>query len=248
MNKDILFGQRFWDKSAPYFGRTRGTKFIVYPALKRLCGIVKDKRILDIGCATGELAIDLARAGADVVGIDFSRKMIEIAIKDARHRRVGQVKFLAADARDLKIIDNQKFDLIIINVLFPHLKEKKDIEKVLREAVNRLEKGGKILLAEPHPCFDYLLRAEVFKGNGTSYFQSGKPYEFEMKVIGNRKRLKSVAYHWLIEDYVSAVHDAGLVIKNIYEPRPLKSAAEKFPKWYRGKMDYPSYIIFEIEK
>jgi len=249
MAKDIIIGKRFWDRSAPYFGRTRGTKFIVYPALKKLCGPVRGKTILDIGCATGELSIYFARKGAGVIGIDFSPKMIEIATKNSEEKGARGIKFLVVDARDLKILGEKKCDIIIINVLFPHLKQKKDIERVLMEVSGKLKSGGRFLLVEPHPCFDALLRMEVFrKADGTSYFQSGKPYEFEMGIIGNKRSFKSVAYHWLIEDYTSVIQRAGLTIKKIHEPRPLKSSAQKFPEWYKEKMGYPSYIIFEIEK
>ena len=250
MSKDVVNGKKFWDKSAKYFGRSASTKFIVYPALKKLCGPLKGKNILDVACATGELSIFLAKKGANVVGIDSSQKMIEIAHQRARKQSLTNIEFLVKDAKKLEIFSKKKFDLIIINILFPHLKIKSDIEKVLKGLTDRLLNGGTILLAEPHPCFDFLMRKEILGGREKtrSYFQSGKPYEFTIEIVDGKKELRSVAYHWLIEDYASAIKSSGLIIKNIHEPRPVKSAALKLPEWYKERAGFPSYIIFEIVK
>lgn len=201
MSKKILTGKEFWNKSASYFGRTINSKSLVYPMLKKLCGQIKGKKVLDVGSATGKLAIDLAKSGARVTGLDFSEEMIKTAQRNAKNESVKGVEFVVADAKDLDFLQPTKFDIIIINILLPHLKTKEEIEKVLKEVRKTLKGDGRILLAEPHPCFDYLLRKEIFKNNGeTSYFQSGKPYEFKIEVAKSGKSLKSVAYHWTIED------------------------------------------------
>lgn len=245
----MLKGKMFWDKSAPYFGRTENSKYIVYPALKKLCGTFKSKKILDIGCATGELSIDLANKGAKVVGLDYSEKMIEIAQKRAEKKEVKWAKFLVADAKNLEVLATEKFDIIIINVLLPHLETKREIERVLNGVRMRLKNDGQVLLAEPHPCFDYLLRKEIFSKDGeTSYFHSGKPYEFRIVLEKSGEKLSSIAYHWTLEDYVSAISNSGLVIKNLYEPKPVKSLAKKSPKLYKRMTNYPTYIIFELGK
>lgn len=40
---------------------------------------VKGKRVLDVGCGPGLYSVILAKAGADVVGVDFADEMIQIA-------------------------------------------------------------------------------------------------------------------------------------------------------------------------
>src|SRR5271165_2507201 len=46
-----------------------------------LCGA----RVLDAGCGTGALAVELARRGADVLGIDVSPSLVELARSRALH-------------------------------------------------------------------------------------------------------------------------------------------------------------------
>ena len=48
-----------------------------------LCGDVRGKRVLDIGCGSGRYAVEFARRGAQVVGIDFASAMLEVAAKAA---------------------------------------------------------------------------------------------------------------------------------------------------------------------
>ena len=90
----------------------------------------KGQVILDIGCGTGQLTAELAKDGADVIGIDFSAEMIEKAIKN-----YPDVNFHVADATDL-IYENY-FDTVFSNAVFHWIKNQdallKNIYKVLRD-------------------------------------------------------------------------------------------------------------------
>ncbi len=54
-------------------------------------------RILDAGCGTGALAVEAARRGADVVGVDVSPQLISIACERAPKDVHGRVKFMSGD-------------------------------------------------------------------------------------------------------------------------------------------------------
>ena len=49
--------------------------------LIRLAHPQPDDRALDVCCGTGDLALGLARRGAQVVGVDFSERMLEVATR-----------------------------------------------------------------------------------------------------------------------------------------------------------------------
>ena len=55
------------------------------------------RRILDAGCGTGALAVEAARRGADVVGIDVSPQLISIACERAPRDVHGRVQFMSGD-------------------------------------------------------------------------------------------------------------------------------------------------------
>jgi 2-polyprenyl-3-methyl-5-hydroxy-6-metoxy-1,4-benzoquinol methylase len=65
--------------------------------------------VLDLACGTGRLAIPLAQKGLEVVGLDASVPMLELA----RHKSADlPIQWIQGDIRDFQL--NQTFDLIIM--------------------------------------------------------------------------------------------------------------------------------------
>jgi len=58
------------------------------------------KRILDAGCGTGALAVELATRGATVVGVDISPQLVDIAKKRLPDHLADQITFQAGDMLD----------------------------------------------------------------------------------------------------------------------------------------------------
>lgn len=76
---------------------------------------IESGRILDVGTGPGHLPIEIARRRPRVRidGIDLSRKMIEMARKNAGDAGVlGQVRFEVADANKLRFEDNL-YDMVV---------------------------------------------------------------------------------------------------------------------------------------
>ena len=69
--------------------------------LLREAGDPTARRCVDVCCGTGDLALTFARAGASVVGVDFTSEMLAIAEK----RRTGPVRFVEGDALRLPLAD-----------------------------------------------------------------------------------------------------------------------------------------------
>ncbi len=70
----------------------------------------KGKKVLELGCGTGELACGLALAGANVTAIDFSSTSIKKAKKTAK--RLG-TNVLFKEKNILEFSSKQKFDVIV---------------------------------------------------------------------------------------------------------------------------------------
>lgn len=112
-----------------------------------LINIKKGTRILDLGCGRGDLAIECARRGAKVTGIDYSEDGIDIArnaLKKQKKNIQENVHFFRMDAKNLKFTDNS-FDLITSFDVFEHL-FKEELEAVMNEISRVLKTGGKLLI------------------------------------------------------------------------------------------------------
>jgi|SRR5581483_4856552 len=92
-------------------------------------------RVLDIGCGPGIKSKYLLDKGLDIVGIDFSEKMIEIA-----KREVPLGKFYVKDIYDLKSFD-EMFDGIFAQAVLLHV-PKNRIKEVLKNLVAKLNTQG----------------------------------------------------------------------------------------------------------
>ncbi|MCG5431511.1 class I SAM-dependent methyltransferase [Mycobacterium sp. MYCO198283] len=97
-------------------------------------------KVLDIGCGTGEHSILLARAGYDVLGVDFAPHAVERARANAAARGVD-VRFAVADALDLP--GDMLFDTVVDSALF-HVFGDADRRRYVRSLHSVTGPGGAV--------------------------------------------------------------------------------------------------------
>jgi 2-polyprenyl-3-methyl-5-hydroxy-6-metoxy-1,4-benzoquinol methylase len=69
-----------------------------YAMALQWCGDLTGKRVLDVGSGSGRYAVEMARRGADVVGLDFAPAMVEMSQKAAAEAGVAEsCRFEAVD-------------------------------------------------------------------------------------------------------------------------------------------------------
>ena len=119
--------------------------------LSELAGPVEGLRVLDVGCGTGTWALELARNGAQVTGLDASPAMLEVARRKAAGAgfrsgdatAAGWVQFVQGDARRLPFPE-AGFDLVT-SVLM--LEWSGDPVGVWREMARVVRPGGRVVAA-----------------------------------------------------------------------------------------------------
>jgi demethylmenaquinone methyltransferase/2-methoxy-6-polyprenyl-1,4-benzoquinol methylase len=92
-------------------------------------------RVLDACCGTGDLALEDLRAGGDVVGLDFSERMLERA-----RRKSDAIEWVQGDATDLPYEDGS-FDAVTVGF---GIRNVADLELGLRELARVLVQGGRL--------------------------------------------------------------------------------------------------------
>jgi S-adenosylmethionine-dependent methyltransferase len=104
--------------------------------------------ILEIGAATGAYTVPLAKKGYRVTAVDLSSKSIEACKKRAVEEGLGKkVSCYIADGRELEGVPGKNFDAVLLMGPLYHLVDKIDREKTVRQAYDRLKKGGVIFSA-----------------------------------------------------------------------------------------------------
>jgi ubiquinone/menaquinone biosynthesis C-methylase UbiE len=112
-------------------------------ALIQSIGIEPPIRTLDLGCGDGTTAIPLARAGAEVVGIDIARNLVDAGNKRAAAAGLRKLKFQEGDASNLADIGDHSFDLTLS--VFGAMFAPRPFD-VTKEMVRVTKPGGRIIL------------------------------------------------------------------------------------------------------
>src|SRR3989344_5703746 len=82
-------------------------------ALVKSLGIKPPLRVLDLGCGDGTTAIPLALLGAEVVGIDIAKNLVDAGNKRAEAMGLNRLKFQEGDACNLEGVGDGSFDLTL---------------------------------------------------------------------------------------------------------------------------------------
>jgi len=143
MRDETIQLKRIYDLIAESFDRTRRRPWI--ECLKIIEGLERGALILDVGCGNGRHSNWLAREGFRIVGIDFSRRMIEVAMRNASKINV-EVEYVVGDACNLPFKDNV-FDGVLSIALIHHLPSEKLRVKAVEEVKRVLKPRGKALFS-----------------------------------------------------------------------------------------------------
>lgn len=109
----------------------------------RLIGDVSGKRVLDVGCGDGKLAVELARRGAAVVGVDASESMIDAARRRVADSGVGVALELAT--ADALPFPDGSFDVVAAITILCFVE---NAAPAFAEIARVLQPGGRLVIGE----------------------------------------------------------------------------------------------------
>lgn len=99
-------------------------------------------RVLELGCGTGYFTRELARLGADVIAVDVSPELLEIAKANCS---MPNVRYEIQDASALSY-SSAVFDSVVGSSVLHHL----EIKEALQEIYRVLKPGGAVYFTEPN--------------------------------------------------------------------------------------------------
>lgn len=227
------------------------------PAMFEILGDICEKKILDLACGEGYNARIMAKKGAQVTGVDFSEEMINFAIQAEKEDILG-IDYYVLDACSLYIFGENTFDIV---TCFMALQDIENYQDAIKEAARVLKDGGRFVFVIPHPCFEKrvlngtIIGGWEYKGEKSPenalYYKMDKYFDTHGYTISwDMERLhhhfQTTSFHRTLTDYTNALHNAGLMISKLKEPKPTKKGLKKH--CMKESLRIPQSIVIEAVK
>ena len=125
---------------------------------------ITNKKVLDVGCGGGILSESMARACADVTGIDMSEPAINVAKQHAKQQRII-VDYQCRTIESLAEVAPEQFDVITCMEMLEHVPDPKSIIEACAQC---LKPGGKLFFStinrNPKSFLTAIIGAEYILG------------------------------------------------------------------------------------
>jgi 2-polyprenyl-3-methyl-5-hydroxy-6-metoxy-1,4-benzoquinol methylase len=193
--------QEIWDDSINrHIWNQYHNQLRVYLEIAGAPELAGKKKILDVGCAQGTLALLLAEKGHDVVALDLRPGFLEYAETRYTH---GRIRFIVGNALECEL--DEHFDIIFANQIIEHLVYP---ERLVRRLKGLLKPNGKLVVTTPNwhyirnslPSFEDIgdpsqFAHFQFTADADGHFFAYKCTELEnVFVVAGLKNVKSIFF------------------------------------------------------
>lgn len=187
-------------------------QFMAYSTWLNEIGDVKGKKILDLACGSGISSRMLSDKGAEVVGVDISQPMLEVAKQRESADPAGN-KYILADAAIPELYSRGQFDLVVAAFLLHYADSIDVLDGFMQNISLNLKPGGKFVsinISPDHPI--------VSPGKNISHssvwldkpFSDGSRLEVTLWDQQDKLICKLIDYYWSKATYEASLKRAGL--------------------------------------
>ena len=218
---------------------------VILPNILRLADVKKGTKILDLACGQGFFSRAFSDAGARVIGVDLSSKLITSAKKN-----VPNAKFYISSAHKLGCVADKSLDVVIIILAIQNIE---NISEVFKEVNKKLKKGGKLLLVLNHPAFripgasswGYTEKEKKQYRRIDAYMTESKR-EIDMHP-GAKEKITTVSFHRPLQVYFKTLANAGFVVSRLEEWISHKESEKGTRKEEedRTRKEFPLFLCLE---
>jgi 2-polyprenyl-3-methyl-5-hydroxy-6-metoxy-1,4-benzoquinol methylase len=157
-------------------------EYVEWYSYRRLLGDLTGKTVLDLACGDGFYSRRIKLAGAaDVLGIDISEKMIELAQEIEAREALG-INYKIGDA--LKIGKIGRFDLVVASYLLNYAQTREQLLNMCRTIAANLKPRGRFVSINNNPS------------QPPKTFPMCKKYGFIKQIIGQLKEGTVIRYEF----------------------------------------------------
>lgn len=219
------------------------------PALLRAVGPLRSQRVLDVGCGQGRFTRLLARRGGKVVGVDWSEKMIEAAVRHEREDPQG-IEYRILDARKLGTAwPPGSFDVAVACMAFMDMP---DLPRVLRGVRSVLRPGGRLVASVSHPLNTSEVDEERPPGAPFRGVRVDRYFDERVGVTRwTMKRLTrpfdSLFWHRSLEGWFRLLKEGGFEIVDLTEPHATTRDVRRNPLLERTRR-IPFFLVLSCRR
>ena len=206
------------------------------PAVLSLLPPVAGKRVLDAGCGPGAYAGQLVDMGAEVIAVDSSPRMVDLA----KRRLKGKATIVEADlCRPLEFLGSSSFDLIVSALTLDYVR---DWNALFSEFFRLLRAPGHLVFSAHHPFdefYDHHPAGNYFEVELVDYEFDWPAYDVRVRVPYYRRPLSAM---------VEPLLGAGFTLERLVEPQPIPEFQKHDSRDYAKLMRQPGFICFRAVK
>ncbi|MDF2658899.1 MAG: SAM-dependent methyltransferase [Paenibacillus sp.] len=183
--------------------------------LRAMLPVLRDKRVLDLGCGYGwHCRYAREQHARSVLGVDLSEKMLAFARENTDD---SEIEYRRLAIEDIDFAAGE-FD-VAISSLALHYVERFDI--VCRKVHHCLIPGGTFILSVEHPVFTALAAQDWHYGpHGERLHWPLDNYQNEGLRHTTFLDKDVVKYHRTVATYLNALIDSGFTVTKLSEPQP----------------------------
>lgn len=186
-----------------------------WQAFQKMLPDFSGKRVLDLGCGYGWHAAYAAERGArSVLGIDISRKMLEVA---REKNSAPVIEYRLGAMEDLSFADGS-FDVVLSSLAFHYIA---DFGGLVEKIARWLTPGGEFVFSVEHPVFT------AYGSQDWYYDENGEILHFPVDryyIEGKREAVflgeTMTKYHRTLTTYLQTLWQNGFAVNNVVEPMP----------------------------
>lgn len=242
----------WYDKHLEKSGDTYHDK-VVHPNLLRMLGDMKGKHVLDLGCGQGIFSRLLADNGANVIGVDLGKELIDIAEKKNEGYKFN-IHYFNSAAHDLFMVKDGTKDVVVCVLAIQNIEK---LSETVAEASRVLAKGGKFIMVLNHPAFRNPRYThwgydedERIQYRRVDQYLSESKVRIDMTPGSHEDKKFTVSFHRPLQVYMKTFGKHGFAMTRLEEweshrasQRGPKKAAED-----KARKEIPLFLAMELTK
>jgi len=217
-------------------------RYVERPTFLALAGEVGGRRVLDLACGEGHYTRELARRGANVVGVDISHEMIRLA-REAESASPLGIEYHCADVASLPGLG--RFDLVTAAYLLHYAPDSETLRRMCATIADCLQQSARFVAINENPSVpeerDGEYAAYGFCKRLEGPLREGQRVRYDM--LAGRESFGFSVYWYSTETYTDAFAAAGLHHVR-WSPLELDESgvAATWPGYFDAYLDRPPVL------